>query len=212
MDEYKLKQAVSNAGEILEDEYLKAQKLVVRENSIISEFKVDPKDTTFIRGLAPTTIRTPAPYEFIRTLLNMDDIFRCNLFEDQEGMGSTFYITSPLIASLMPRVIKLYALQIAITNHGDTFIWPLKTHGVEKGNNSWNCSAWNAATIANYKWVKVMSSTLHKQWEILKADDDIYPDPLWPTESYEEILEGAFADKIIKSIDDPVIRKFRGKK
>jgi hypothetical protein len=36
------------------------------------------------------------------------------------------------------------------------------------------------------------------------------PDPEWPEVSFQEILKIAFKDKIIQSIDHPVIQRLRG--
>jgi hypothetical protein len=36
------------------------------------------------------------------------------------------------------------------------------------------------------------------------------PDPIWPDKSFEQILEIAFRDRIIKTEDHPVVRRLRG--
>lgn len=210
MDEYTMRQVINNAGDILDDDYLKAKKAAVSNNSFISKFKIDPADTTLIRGFAPSEVRKPTPYEFVRTYLDMEDTHRYYMLEIKDYMDSIFYIVSREIAATMPKVIKEYALQIAITDKGITFVWPLKTYGVEKGKNRWNCSAWNAAKLARSNWTKVTSNKAAKQWDFFKADDNKYPEPHWPLESYEEMLEKAFADKMINRIDDQVLKDFRG--
>ena len=36
------------------------------------------------------------------------------------------------------------------------------------------------------------------------------PEPVWPTESFEEIVKIAFRDKLIDRPDHPVIKRLRG--
>ena len=36
------------------------------------------------------------------------------------------------------------------------------------------------------------------------------PDPRWPTLSFREIIRNAFRDRMIESLDHPVIRELRG--
>ena len=36
------------------------------------------------------------------------------------------------------------------------------------------------------------------------------PEPVWPTESLKELLKIAFRDRLIESVDHPVLKRLRG--
>jgi hypothetical protein len=46
-------------------------------------------------------------------------------------------------------------------------------------------------------------------YRIYRAEGDI-PEPIWPKESFQELLQLAFSGRIIESADHPVVRRLRG--
>jgi len=59
------------------------------------------------------------------------------------------------------------------------------------------------------------------QWVRLKADmslgayritvsETVIAEPVWPEHSYQQLLEIAYRDRMITTIDHPVVRRLRG--
>ena len=46
-------------------------------------------------------------------------------------------------------------------------------------------------------------------YEIFEAEGSI-PDPIWPELSFDAILRIAFKDRVVRSLDHPVVKRLRG--
>ena len=58
-------------------------------------------------------------------------------------------------------------------------------------------------------WVRVKSNMGLGAYEIFEAEGSI-PDPIWPELSFDAILRIAFKDRMIRSLDHPVVKRLRG--
>ena len=58
-------------------------------------------------------------------------------------------------------------------------------------------------------WVRVKANMSLRAYEIFEAESTI-PDPIWPDLSFEEIYRIAFKDRLIRSLDHPVVKRLRG--
>ena len=56
------------------------------------------------------------------------------------------------------------------------------------------------------QWVKVSANMSYDIFEALKD----HPDPVWPEISFEEILKIAFRQRIVDSVDHPLVQRLRG--
>jgi hypothetical protein len=63
---------------------------------------------------------------------------------------------------------------------------------------------------AKTTWVKVQSDRSLSGYRVFAAEGNI-PEPKWPDETIEALLEVAFRDRIIKSTDHPIVRKYLGR-
>jgi hypothetical protein len=59
------------------------------------------------------------------------------------------------------------------------------------------------------RWVRAAANTSLGAYEIFEATADL-PEPVWPEESFKKVIEVAFRDRYIRSLDHPVIRRLRG--
>src|SRR5690606_29127784 len=95
-------------------------------------------------------------------------------------------------------------LCLAVTRHGGPFVWPLK-----QTSNTWHETARSAAEIAKTDWIKLISDQEAGYYLVGKAASQD-KEPPWPAESFEDILEKAFAGRIVDSLDHEVIKELRG--
>jgi hypothetical protein len=104
-------------------------------------------------------------------------------------------------------VVKV--LYHGITRQGVNFLWPIKLPD-EAGNlDSWNKSALEAADIAKDKWIRLSANRPLGAYDIFVARGNI-PEPMWPLQSFQELLTVAFKGCIIDSLDHPAVRRLRG--
>ena len=98
-------------------------------------------------------------------------------------------------------------LQLAITRQGVPFIWPLR-HPKEGKRDSWAISAMDAANTAVRQWVRIQANMSLGAYEITTAK--IESEPVWPTQSFSELLRIAFKGLVVESLDHPSLRQLRG--
>jgi hypothetical protein len=59
-------------------------------------------------------------------------------------------------------------------------------------------------------WVRRQADKSNGGYLITKASNAQLPDPKWPTESLDDLIEKAFDRYYIVTIDHPVLRRLRG--
>ena len=59
------------------------------------------------------------------------------------------------------------------------------------------------------KWVRVAANMSLGAYEVYEASANL-PDPEWPDKSFAELLQVAFRDKHIATLDHPVLKRLRG--
>lgn len=97
----------------------------------------------------------------------------------------------------------------AITRQGVLFLWPVRLPGPDGRLDAWSQSALEATTIAQRQWIRVTANMSLGAYEIFKATGDI-PEPIWPQQSFSELLRIAFRDRLINSLEHPVLKRLRG--
>ena len=101
------------------------------------------------------------------------------------------------------------ALFTAVTRRGDLFLWPIRLPDADGRHDNWSRSALEAAQLAMSRWVRVASNRPEGIYETFEATGAL-PEPEWPTDSFEQIVQLAFKDHYIDSVDHPAIRRLRG--
>jgi hypothetical protein len=101
---------------------------------------------------------------------------------------------------------KLYT---AINRQGTVFLWPIRLPNKNGHIDTWSKSAHAAAKLATTHWTRVRANTSSKRYETFVATGKI-PEPNWPEITMENVLEAAFCERYIDSLDHVVIRRLKG--
>ena len=96
-----------------------------------------------------------------------------------------------------------------MTIQGAVFLWETAMRGEETNANQWILSAWNAQGIAQDKWIRVVSNRQNASYDVKVSESDL-GDPVYPEEQFDEILRVAFRNKVIETLDHPILKKLRG--
>ena len=72
----------------------------------------------------------------------------------------------------------------------------------------WHRSAREAAETAMERWVRCKANLSLGAYEIFQAD--CTSEPAWPDMDFQQIIRIALRDKLITSLDHPVIKRLRG--
>ena len=97
----------------------------------------------------------------------------------------------------------------AVTKQGTMTLWPIRIPGSDGRIDDWNASALEAAEIAKTRWIRLVSDRelgAYIPREALVQDGE----PRWPEETFEQIIQIAFRNRVINSVDHPILRRLRG--
>jgi hypothetical protein len=101
-------------------------------------------------------------------------------------------------------------LFLAITRQGVLTLWPVRLPGPDGRHSEWHRSAMEAAQAAQARWIKIRANMGLGAYDIFEAENVNIPDPVWPDETFEEIVRVAFRDRFIDSSEHAVVKRLRG--
>lgn len=179
-----------------------------------SIFKLDdlrlPTDfeTTAAGTKLITTVpaRSPRRHEFVR--VHPEYGARVGVFRARLERDETYVVHPSMCAALGDDVIPA-ALRLAITRQGVVFVWVLRLPRPDGRFDEWGRSALEAASLAKESWTRVSANMALGAYEIFTASG-VIPEPEWPPQSFDELVQLAFRDRFIDSIQHPVLRQLRG--
>jgi hypothetical protein len=159
-------------------------------------------------GSLPNTIeaRKPKKSWFIR--VNPDPSYHVILplytDDDSKRRESNSYLFVPglEIPLDLGSLVRDTLVVAAITSTGISFLYTLAVT-----DSTWHDSGIEAIRLAMERWVRITPSEGCYSVTFPIAD---LPEPRFPDVPFRDYLERAFAKRLIKSLDDPLIKKLRG--
>jgi hypothetical protein len=159
------------------------------------------------KALLTVPVRKPDRQWFIRVHPQVEyrlPTALLNLKEERE----CYLVDRPLWSEL-PGEITPMVLYTAISRQGVVFLWPVRLPGEDGRIDEWNRSAMEAAELATTMWVRIAANMHLGAYEVFEATGDL-PNPEWPDVTFQALLEAAFKDRVIGTLDHPVIQRLRG--
>jgi hypothetical protein len=161
--------------------------------------------------LVVSTRKSPHRRKFVR--VHPSEEYRVNmpLYRERSDIGDEeAYFVRPEILDRLQGESRLHTIYTAVTHLGGVFLWfvpfPLDTG---RRPNDAVVSNRAAAEVAMQKWVRVAWDETQGAYQTIEPDVAL-PDPVWPKESFLELLKLGFQDRIIDRPDHPVILRLRG--
>jgi DNA polymerase I len=157
--------------------------------------------------LTTVPVRKPLPQDFVRVHPGAE--FRMpfafiDLKDDRER-----YLVMPNIAAAVPTEIVMEMLYTAINRQGVVFLWPVRLPAPDGRVNVWHRSQQEAAELAMKRWVRVKADMALSAYAIFEAPSST-PDPVWLDYAFADLLRIGFRDRMIDSVDHPVLKRLRG--
>ena len=119
------------------------------------------------------------------------------------------YLVTPAMVEALADEVKLVRLHLAMPRGGGPFFWPVPLPGPDGRRNTWHEAAQQAALEATRRWVRVKANMAAGTYDVDAAAAEI-AEPEWPDLSMAQLLKLAFGDRMIASIDHPVVKRLRG--
>jgi hypothetical protein len=157
--------------------------------------------------LTTVPVRKPLAQDFVR--VHPDAAFRmpCAIIELKDDREH-YLVTADIVAAVATEVV-MKTVYTTINRQGVVFLWPVPLPTPDGRVNEWHRSAQEAAERAIGRWIRMKANMPLGAYEIFEAPDST-PDPVWPEHSFKGLLEIGFRDRLIRSLDHPVLKRLRG--
>ena len=155
-------------------------------------------------------IRNPKPDEFFRVTPGEGYSMDVNIL--QMKTDNEWYLVDE---DILPEIqlesqLKVMQLYVCVTQNSTPFVCLIPLPDSDGRLNSWHESGHKSMEEAKNFWVRRQADKSNGGYLITKASNAQLPDPKWPTESLEDLIEKAFDRYYIDTIDHPVLRRLRG--
>ena len=158
--------------------------------------------------LTLVTVGKPKKQIFFRTHSAVEMTFDVMLLELKESRES--YVVMPDVAQVVSELVRPVRLHSAIDRENNLFLIPVPLPGENGTRNPWHDSLADALEHAKLKWIRITANMYAGGYNVWGAAVDL-PEPEWPADDIEKLVEIAFRGKIITSLDHPVIQTLLGK-
>jgi hypothetical protein len=152
-------------------------------------------------------VRKPHRHEFVRVHPEDAMSFQTAVLELKEKRET--YLVAPELWNIVPGLIIPKLLFTTITRQGVLLVWPISLPPEDGRQNHWHQSALEAAEIAKKRWIRISANMSLGAYEVFEATGNL-PEPEWPAKTLQYIMETAFKDRFIKTMEHPIIRELLG--
>ena len=158
--------------------------------------------------LTLVTVGKPKKQIFFRTHSAAELTFDAMLLEQKESRES--YVVMPDVAQEVSELVRPVQLHAAIDRQNNVFLIPVPLPGEGGTRNPWHESLAQAVEHAKLKWIRITANMHAGGYDVYEAEAAL-PEPEWPADDIDKLVEVAFRGKIITSLDHPVIQTLLGK-
>ena len=165
-------------------------------------------ETAGVKKLLTTVpVRKPNKQDFVR--VHRSPEYRENFaMIELKDEGEEYLVRPEILQELAGETVNK-TLFTAINRQGALFLWPVRLPAPDDRPNEWHRSAREAAEMAMTQWLRMKANMSLGGYEITVAECAM-ADPAWPEHSFQDLVRIAFRDRIIASLDHPVIKRLRG--
>lgn len=158
--------------------------------------------------LTTVAVRKPGRQEFVRVRPGDDWRFPTKTY-CQQDTREVYLVAQELWPNLADQITPTLLVVAMVKGSVVPFLWPLTLPRADGRSNRWNESAIGSALLAEKQWVRVVSDMSAGAYIPHVAQAEL-PDPSWPGTTLQELIKLAFAQRIIRDLDHPVLRQLRG--
>jgi len=129
---------------------------------------------------------------------------------DASKLGSDgIFAVAPDVVPLIQDQVRLVQIRLVVTSQGVPYLVPVPLAGPDGRQNLWYQSLARCVELAETRWIRISASKLRSGYDVFEAISNL-PAPQWPTETFEQILEIAFRNRVITSESHPLVQQLLG--
>ena len=179
--------------------------------SLLEELRVPDTYSTTAGGIKlpiKPTFSKLSRSRFSRT--NTSEDYKARLFFIEDKNTGETYIATPSMAPYLGSMVQTKILRLAVDNAAVPYLIAEPVLDPNGRPNLWNSSMGEAIRRSEKEWVRILSNQNASQYEIIIAQDNL-GEPKWPDQTMDELIREVFGNKIISSLDHPLIRQLQGR-
>ena len=152
-------------------------------------------------------VRKPSNQSFVRVRSGEDWRFPAAILQLKED--GECYLVMPQLYAELAQEVRPKMLYAGITRDGNIFLWPVNLPGEDGRLDAWSQSAHTAAAMAENRWVRLVANRTVGAYDVMEATN-LVEEPSWPDLTFKEIINLSFKDKLIDTLDHPIVKRLRG--
>lgn len=152
-------------------------------------------------------VRKPSNQAFVRVRPGEDWRFQAAILQLKED--GECYLVMPQLYAELAQEVRPKMLYTGVTRDGNLFLWPVNLPGEDGRLDAWSQSAHTAAAMAENRWVRLVANRTVGAYDVMEASN-LAEEPSWPDLTFNEIINLAFKDRLIDSLDHPIVKRLRG--
>ena len=173
----------------------------------LASLRLNPSflETSGVKTTVPA--RRPGRQDFVRVRPEpeyRENFAMIDLKDDRED-----YLVRPEILPELTGEVVYKTIFTAINRQGVVFLWPVRLPAPDDRKSAWPRSLREAAEMAMKKWLRVRANMSLGAYEMSIAAGEM-AEPVWPELSFQELVRIAYRDRMITSLDHPVVKRLRG--
>ena len=153
--------------------------------------------------------RKPHKSEWFRVRPGEEWRLQTAVLELEKGVERSTYLVVPALWPELSGEISPAMLLTCVNRAGDLFLWRVKLPGPDGRSNTWVESSLQIAAAAETTWCRMTADMGNGIYAHFVPTAEL-PDPKWPAMPFPAMLKIAFRDRMIDTLDHPVIRDLRG--
>lgn len=152
-------------------------------------------------------VRKPNRQEFFRVRDGDEWVYPTYIVDDKSTRET--YIVDRSIRDYIKDDLKAVTLYVGMTREGILILIPVTLPGPDGRIYRWHTSLLNAIANAKTQWTRIVSNMALGGWDCYTAEGKL-PEPTYPDLSMRDILKIAFENRIIDSMEHPVVKRIKG--
>lgn len=165
-------------------------------------------ETCVKKHLVKVPVRKPGKQEWFRARSSPN--YRVDTAVLELGEEREHYLVLPSMRDVLALEIKPVRLFTCINRQNTIFLWPCRLPDPDGRRCDWHETALECASLAIGKWVRVVADMSLSAYQPYVAEGTL-PEPDWPDYTFRQLLEKAFAQRVIDDPDHPVVARLRGR-
>jgi hypothetical protein len=179
--------------------------------SLLEDLRVPDTYSTTVGGIKlpiKPTFGKLSRSRFSRT--NTSEEYKALVFFFEDKNTIETYIVTPSMAPYLGSMVQAKILRLAVDNAAVPYLIAEPVIDPNSRPSLWNSSMVEAIRRSEKEWVRINSNQNAGQYEIIIAQDNL-GEPKWPDQTMDELIREVFGNKIISSLDHPLIRQLQGR-